>query len=276
MAGPTQGPGAGQVKPPAVGEEVLVAFVQGHPDHPIVLGSWTSGIDQRNGNEEEYVAGPAVRTTEGDQTEHSGGSRRISATADFLVEVLGVALRQGREVRDVATAGRFVTAGYEEVDIKGDSIRKVRGASKLKLLADWAVSVVGDSKWGIGGAFEAVAVGGFDLKTYLNTINLQAVFGEVVTKVTDATGLIDLAKITLGTLGTIVVEAIVNVTVEAPTVQLGSAAAISPVALAPLVLASDTSLAASINILAAQLQALGMPGTVAAPSASAATRVFAI
>lgn len=276
LAGPTQGSGAGQVKPPSVGEEVLVAYVQGHVDHPIVLGSWSTGLDQRNGNESGYVAGPSSKVVEGDASEHSGGSRRISARADFLVEVLGVALRSAGEIVDTTTGARKLTAGYEEVDIKGDSTRKVRGATKWKHLADYAMSVVGKGRWSFGLGLEVLALGGMELKTYLNTIDLTAIFGEVVIGVSDATGLVDLAKATFGTLGTVLVEALLNVTVDAPTVQLGSPAAVDPVALSSLVLASDQGLATSINVLAAQLQALGMPGTVAVASPSAATRVFGI
>lgn len=259
IAGPPLGFGQGPLPTIQVGTQVLVSFINGQADYPVVVGSWLTSQspyndgDLPNAASESYTAGDDEKVVEGNKVEHAVGNRSVSATGHITSEATGNMTRRALNMTDVATGARAVTAASESTEIKGDSSKRVFGSTLLKFLKDVSVGVVGAVNVGVSDALDAIFVQGVSVKTYLANIDLQTMFAEGILRTMDAAGLVELSGFHSEPSGRAVVVAVA-------TVHLGDGTAAIPVSLQPIVDSNFTLAATYFGLIDAQLKSLGLPG----------------
>lgn len=249
---PPFGEGQGEVKRLQRGASVAVAFLQGHADAPLVLGSWMTTLDARNASQEGYVNGDASTTVEGSTELAASGSSAvlISGSEEHMVE--GTLATASRRSEEVVTGAKVLECGAENVVVNGDANRTIHGAAQTTVGNSASLAVLGKAVVSISDALQVLAIAGFSLDSYLTPIRLNAANGQVELAVSDPTGLVELGSVAVLPTG--------DVCASAPTtVQLGSLAAMRPSAFGD---ACDTNFSVlytfcqSVQLI---LAALGVP-----------------
>jgi len=161
VAQPWAGPGMGMLAIPRIGCEVLVAFIDGDPDRPIIVGQLHNGDDappvstvgREDRNAKKTPDAPGVMTIRSQSLDGSGGYNEISmddtdgqetlyfrATRDEVHEVLKDrndevggdehSRVKGNRKRDVSKDDTLTVSGSRRVNVTGEHQIDVKAASK--------------------------------------------------------------------------------------------------------------------------------------------------
>ncbi len=164
------GAGWGSQFLPRVGMEVLVGFLSGDVDQPVVLGA------VYNGTHPTPFALPAEAAKSGFRTQSSpGGDGGSELTFDDTKGNERFVLRAERDMSQVAKNHFDLSVGgNERVAVSGQSERTVSGDSTQKLLGGSIESVAKDAELTIGGSAAVAITGNSDLRVSGNhTIRVE-------------------------------------------------------------------------------------------------------
>ncbi|MGH7439402.1 MAG: type VI secretion system Vgr family protein [Polyangiaceae bacterium] len=183
----------GAIHLPRIGQEVIVDFLEGDPDRPLVTGrvyndanmppydlpdnQTQSGIKSRStpgggfgagneirfedatGREDLYLHAQNTQTTvvEGDQSIDVRANRSLSVGGSETVTVTG-----GRSTT-VTLADTLAVIGAASTTVGGDQSLTVTGSSELSVTGSYSVSVQGSSDESVEGDFTRTVTGSVDL-----------------------------------------------------------------------------------------------------------------
>lgn len=234
----------GQVRLPALNEAVWVMFEQGHPEHPVILGSRIMGLDTRNESNEDDIAGDDTRVVEGirqrvsfaerevvgqDSIKEIGGEERTYAQAQRQT-IVGPSVKESASENLTTSGSRVSTIGAsDETSVRGDQVTSVLGQQDNTVAGDKTSDIMGQYRVTannvsgtplVDNAILEEAVNGF--ATYLSKTIANATGSKVEL---DPTGL----RTQLYSLVNVVIKAVGSVEIQTPLIRLGGATAVSPV-----------------------------------------------
>jgi type VI secretion system secreted protein VgrG len=196
VSSPWAGGGFGGIQPPRRGDEVVVDFIGGHPDRPIVIGRVYNGSNMppwelpinatqsgflsrsKDGNPEtanafmfedkpgaEQIMLHAERnldtSVEADETHNVGGSRTTSITGDDTLTVQGARTTtvQGHETETFNSGADRTVTGQVTETINGDEIRVFTGNVTETINGNETRTVNGDWSEQITGTMSETRIG---------------------------------------------------------------------------------------------------------------------
>jgi type VI secretion system secreted protein VgrG len=136
------GPAYGFVAHPRVGDEVIVDFLDGDPDLPIVIGRVFNGVNVAP----QTLPAQATRTTWRSRTSPGGeGFNELSFEDAAKAELVYLRAQRDAEV-DVLTDVRIRVGGHVYSNVKGNTTSGVQGSGSLSIKGDADVDIGGDLK----------------------------------------------------------------------------------------------------------------------------------
>ncbi|MFP4127086.1 MAG: type VI secretion system Vgr family protein [Alphaproteobacteria bacterium] len=185
------GSGWGAFALPRIGQEVLVAFLDGDPDRPLVVGTVYNGDNATPYGLPEAATRTVLKThsTPGGEGfnelsfEDAAGEEEVylKAQKDWRVEV-------GGDVTETITENRSTTiengdesltigTGARTVSVKGAQTHDTGGAHTQSVKGPYTLDVVGDVTIKSRGSITLEGMGGITLKTSAGDITLDSAMG---------------------------------------------------------------------------------------------------
>lgn len=169
------GQGQGKLQAPKIGVSVVLQFVEGDPDHPMVMGEWPTTLDVANTSKDEYTAGDEVSIVEGNEDKKIFGDTSESVQLNKRVSVGRNFIQEDRNHAESSTGQRVIVAGTEEITTYGAATKNIEGpynilgGSSLSLASILSTSITAGQK------IELLSLAGqINLVSALLGVNLQA------------------------------------------------------------------------------------------------------
>jgi len=141
---PGAGSGRGNLFLPEVGDEVLVAFDRGDPDHPYVLGSLYNSFarpDPPAAIVGGLVAGRQIITTSHQTISFSDDPNALGITVKVGDDTCSIQLDQTNQRITIKTAGELVIQAAGTSSIKADGDLTISAGGALTISSDGAASI---------------------------------------------------------------------------------------------------------------------------------------
>jgi hypothetical protein len=205
VAIPGLGQGQGRPPSPKEGATAVLLFEDGDPEKPLIVGTFPTRLDTIGSSKTEYVPGDAKRFVDGKVRDTSAGDHITTAGGNIrhITDKGTAELRGRRVVLDAAEGSIVKLATREEIEIFGRSDMSIGGPAEWLFGADFSLAT-GGGKMSISAALGLeilTSLGGVEVLSYLDDIRLKGVGGEVSMEVTDPTGFIDYANVTVTPFG---------------------------------------------------------------------------
>jgi len=150
VAQTSAGNGWGSLAIPRVGHEVIVDFIDGDPDRPVIVGSLYNGINRPPAALPDDKTQTVLRTQ---TSPGGGGSNELlfdDATGDELV-----ALRSQKDLTlEVANDVSQSIGGDSTLAVEHNSVQTIGDSFSLSVGSDFELATVGDSMHTVGGCSE--------------------------------------------------------------------------------------------------------------------------
>lgn len=154
------GQGQGKLEAPKKGISVVIQFIEGDPDHPMVLGEWPTTLDVVNTSKVSYTAGESKSVVEGNEDKRVYGdsfagtqlNKRVTVGRDFI---------QNDRNHTVTTSGkRVIEASAEEVTLYGPLTQKVEGVIEVIGGASVSLASILGMSISAGGSLDLLSLAG--------------------------------------------------------------------------------------------------------------------
>jgi type VI secretion system secreted protein VgrG len=209
---------------PRVGMEVLVDFLEGDPDRPIVVGCVYNGI-----NKPPYAL-PGEQTKSTIKTLSSkggGGSNELRFEDKKGNEELFLQAQKALNVNVKADKHEYI-GGNSDLKIDGKYTVAVKGDYHQVMYAEWANSSVGDITLGTKAKMRLKAAENIDVLSVGGSIVVGAQAGNIEAKATTAINL-DATKISLMTGASSITMTPGMIQIQSPMVTINSGGSGTPV-----------------------------------------------